>query len=64
MVRFCCSSAVIALLLALLAGVPAPARAATPCELGPGSPATVPEIKPGFLKGYLEQEAIDRKSVV
>lgn len=58
MVRFCCSSAVIALLLALLAGVPAPARAATPCELGPGSPATVPEIKPGFLKGYLEQEAM------
>ena len=46
------------LLLALLAGVPAPARAATPCELGPGSPATLPEIKPGFLKGYLEQEAM------
>ena len=58
MVRLCCSSAVIALLLALLAGIPAPAHAATPCELGPGSPATLPEIKPGFLKGYLEQEAM------
>ncbi|QNI84818.1 acid phosphatase [Synechococcus sp. PROS-7-1] len=46
------------LLLALLAGVPAPARAATPCELGAGSPATLPEIKPGLLKGYLEQEAM------
>ena len=58
MVRLCCSSAVMTLLLALLAGIPAPAHAATPCELGPGSPATVPEIKPGFLKGYLEQEAM------
>ncbi|WP_255486316.1 phosphatase PAP2 family protein [Synechococcus sp. BMK-MC-1] len=48
----------ITLLLALLAGIPAPAHAATPCELGPGSPATLPEIKPGFLKGYLEQEAM------
>lgn len=58
MVRLCCSSAVMTLLLALLAGIPAPAHAATPCELGPGSPATVPEIKPGILKGYLEQEAM------
>ena len=58
MARLCCSSAVMTLLIALLAGIPAPAKAATPCELGPGSPATVPEIKPGFLKGYLEKEAM------
>ena len=58
MARLCRSSAVMTLLIALLAGIPAPAKAATPCELAPGSPATVPEIKPGFLKGYLEKEAM------
>jgi len=58
MARLCRSSAVMTLLIALLAGIPAPAKAATPCELGPGSPATVPEIKPGLLKGYLEKEAM------
>jgi len=53
--KFWIGSAALLLGVALLSGVPVGAQPSPTCDLGPGSPATVPEIKPGIWKGYLEK---------
>ena len=52
------SSSALSLGVALLPGVPVGAQPSPNCDLGPGSPATVPEIRSGLhklWKGYLEK---------
>ena len=49
-------TAVLSLTFALLPGIPVRAQPTTACDAGPGSPADVPEVMPGLLKGYLAKE--------
>lgn len=53
--KFWIGSAALSLGVALLPGIPVGAQTSPTCDLAPGSPATVPEIKPGIWKGYLEK---------
>ena len=56
--KFWIGSAALLLGVALLSGVPVGAQPSPNCDLGPGSPATVPEIRSGLhtlWKGYLEK---------
>ena len=59
--KFWISSAALSLGVALLPGIPVGAQPSPNCDLGPGSPATVPEIRSGLhklWKGYLEKDEI------
>ncbi len=51
-------SAALSLTLALIPGIPVGAQPTPPCDAGPGSPADVPEVRPGLLKGYLAKETM------